>query len=225
MERIIHMIPRYQTHITTVIVRGVHHVVTLSYSWSCQPQEEKPASAGPSKNALKKAAKMAKKGGEKVEGATSTQPDASKSPAVSSAAPTPVPSAPSGPLMYLDSDGPGPLKCVAAARLFGVKVDAAQMNPAGEPKCSKERNDLRTVQKDVSALNFCPMALNPLSYVATEGCTAADAQHGLVMYAGWCYCSRAGASRSFRYPAFGHALVARTPSTFMPALVGSAALG
>ncbi|CAM9393416.1 unnamed protein product [Ectocarpus fasciculatus] len=34
--------------------------------------------------------------------------------------------------MYLGSDGPGPLKCLTAAKFFGVEVEAADTNPAGE---------------------------------------------------------------------------------------------
>lgn len=109
-------------------------------------QEEEPASAGPSKNAQKKAAKLASKAAGKTGGASSTSPPTtSKSPQATSAAPaaapkaTPLPVA-SGPLMYLNSDGPGPLKCVAAARLFGIKVDAAEMNPAGETMSETEED-------------------------------------------------------------------------------------
>lgn len=109
-------------------------------------QEEEPASAGPSKNAQKKAAKLASKAARKTGGASSTSPPTtSKSPPATSAAPAAAPKATplpvlSDPLMYLNSDGPGPLKCVAAARLFGVKVDAAAMNPAGETTRESETN-------------------------------------------------------------------------------------
>ena len=34
--------------------------------------------------------------------------------------------------MFLSGDGPGPLKCAAAARFYEVEVEAANTNPAGE---------------------------------------------------------------------------------------------
>ncbi|CAN0385338.1 unnamed protein product [Pylaiella littoralis] len=96
-----------------------------------------PAStAGPSKNAAKKAEKAAKKAAAK----------GAKSGAAASAGPSPAPSypappappamkaaeGPSLPSMYLSSAGPGPLKCLTAAKFFGVEVEAASVNPAGE---------------------------------------------------------------------------------------------
>lgn len=92
-----------------------------------------PAAVGPSKNATKKAEKAAKKAANKT---AKLAPEAGSPspPVLAPVAPAPPANAsgPSLPAMYLSSDGPGPLKCVTAARFFGVKVDAAGMNPAGE---------------------------------------------------------------------------------------------
>lgn len=95
-------------------------------------QEATPASsAGPSKTAAKKAEKAAKKAAAKS--AKSAAP--AGSPPVASDAPTGAVKAatgPSLPSLYLSSDGPGPLKCLTAAKFFGVEVEAADANPAGE---------------------------------------------------------------------------------------------
>lgn len=99
--------------------------------WS---QEDAPASAGPSKNAAKKAEKAAKKAAAK--NAKPVPTAAASTPASTRVAPAPAPkaAASSAPSMYLSCDGPGPLKCVTAALFFGVTVDAAETNPAGESK-------------------------------------------------------------------------------------------
>lgn len=98
----------------------------------CRMQEAAPtSSAGPSKNAAKKAEKAAKKAAAKN---TKSAPPAG-SPPVASAAPTAAVKAaagPSLPSMYISSDGPGPLKCLTAAKFFGVEVQPADTNPAGE---------------------------------------------------------------------------------------------
>lgn len=99
----------------------------LRWCWQGAPP---PSSSGPSKNAAKKAEKAAKKAAAK--GAKSAPVAGScVSPA---AAPASAASRSSLPSMYLGSDGPGPLKCLTAAKFFGVEVEAADTNPAGEGK-------------------------------------------------------------------------------------------
>eukprot|EP00752_Nemacystus_decipiens_P016540 g14783.t1 len=97
-----------------------------------KPKEAAPtSSAGPSKNAAKKAEKAAKKAAAKS--AKSATPGGS--PSVAPTPPTTAAKAASGPSlpsMYLSSGGPGPLKCLAAAKFFGVEVQTAEINPAGE---------------------------------------------------------------------------------------------
>ena len=90
-------------------------------------------STGPSKNAAKKAEKAAKKAAAKS--AKSAAP-AGSTPVASAAPPAAVraASARSVPNMYLGGDGPGPLKCLTAAKFFGVEVEAADINPAGEKR-------------------------------------------------------------------------------------------
>lgn len=101
-----------------------------------QPQDGSAVPAGPSKNALKKAAKLAKKAA-KANGA-SKQLDIAEFPAATSSGTVtnmivpPETTGLSGRSLFLDTEGPGPLKCLAAARLFGVSVDAAATSPAGE---------------------------------------------------------------------------------------------
>ncbi|CAB1103032.1 unnamed protein product [Ectocarpus sp. CCAP 1310/34] len=87
-----------------------------------------PSSSGPSKNAAKKAEKAAKKAAAK--GAKSAPVAGSCVPPA--AAPAPAASRSSLPSMYLGSDGSGPLKCLTAAKFFGVEVEVADTNPAGE---------------------------------------------------------------------------------------------
>lgn len=85
-----------------------------------------------SKKAAKKAEKAAKKAAGKA--AKTGSPARIGSPPITAA----TPSAPvktvmsSSASMFLSGDGPGPLKCVTVARYYGVEVDAANTNPAGE---------------------------------------------------------------------------------------------
>lgn len=98
-------------------------------------QDAAPSSSGPSKTAEKKADKAAKKAASKKaasKNAKSPHPAGTPPAASVSVAPLVREVVRSTPAMYLDSDGPGPLKCVTAAKFFGVKVEAADFNPAGE---------------------------------------------------------------------------------------------
>lgn len=103
-----------------------------AFSYSHHLQEASPTSAaGPSKTATKKAEKAAKKAAAKS--AKSATP--AGSPPVASAAPAAAVKAaggPSLPSMYLSAGGPGPLKCMTAAKFFSVEVQPADTNPAGE---------------------------------------------------------------------------------------------
>lgn len=85
-----------------------------------------------SKNAAKKAEKAAKKAAGKA--AIKGSPAGTGSPPITAATPLPPvkPVMSSSASMFLSGDGPGPLKCVTAARYYGVEVDAANTNPAGD---------------------------------------------------------------------------------------------
>lgn len=89
-------------------------------------------SSSQSKNAAKKAEKAAKKAAGKA--AKTGSPAGIGSPPITAATPSPPMKAAmsSSASMFLNCDGPGPLKCVTAARYYGVEVDAANTNPAGE---------------------------------------------------------------------------------------------
>lgn len=112
--------------------RGTHHFdYQACLSLTRLLQEPVPSSSsGPSKNAAKKAEKAAKKAAAKGgKGAPQSEASAAAAPAATNAK---ITSAPSLPSMYLSGDGPGPLKCLTAAKFFGVEVEAADVNPAGE---------------------------------------------------------------------------------------------
>ncbi|CAN0391152.1 unnamed protein product, partial [Laminaria digitata] len=99
------------------------------------PKDAAPSTSGPSKNASKKADKASKKAASKKAPSKNAKspPPAGTPPAASTSAAPPLRAVGrSTPSMYLNSDGPGPLKCVTAAKFFGVKVEAADINPAGE---------------------------------------------------------------------------------------------
>ncbi|CAM9949316.1 unnamed protein product, partial [Hapterophycus canaliculatus] len=89
-----------------------------------------PPSAGPSKNAAKKAAKAANKAAAK--GGKGASASFASAPAAPTATVATITSGPSLPSMYLGGHGTGPLKCLAAAKFFGVDIKAADVNPAGE---------------------------------------------------------------------------------------------
>jgi len=97
-------------------------------------------STGPSKNAAKKAEKAAKKAAAK---SAKSAPPAGSPPVASAAPPAAVKAvlARSLPNVYLNGDGPGPLKCLTAAKFFGVEVEAADINPAGEERGISARAD------------------------------------------------------------------------------------
>lgn len=127
---------------------------SLLYALCCTQEASAPTpSTGPSKTAAKKAEKAAKKAAAKSAKAAAPagSPPAGSPPAASAGPPATVKaaSARSLPSMYLNGDGPGPLKCLTAAKFFGVEVEAADINPAGEER--------RSARADGTQLTFTSM--------------------------------------------------------------------
>lgn len=128
-------------------------------------QEPAPSpSEGPSKNAAKKAEKAAKKAAAK--GGKGTSESAASASAAPTATIAKATAGPSLPCMYLSGDGPGPLKCLAAAKFFGVEVEAADVDPAGEGRtCSTAgatevaiARKLKVVIQQATTSHFAPWA-------------------------------------------------------------------
>lgn len=153
----------YHARITAVLLtKEIHAFVLCLFVWCLQAATSAaaPAStAGPSKNAAKKAEKAAKKAAAKGAKSGAVVP-----PTGSSSAPSPSPSAaaaaaagkaakaaagPSLPSVYLSSAGPGPLKCLTAAKFFGVDVEAANMNPAGKLEKKEDGRNRREIKVNI----------------------------------------------------------------------------